>query len=159
MMGMKFTTRVVTIAPGQTARVNIDVPAGTASLTVRPQAPEGALVNGMVYGALGALESKTGRALQYEMARLAPEASTFSIMIASNPVTLESLQAGTWTACIVPLPSEVRGMGPSMEYIEREGENLPVFCATKPLAAPTQEVTIPVQLPTYVPPPAGAQGT
>jgi hypothetical protein len=74
--------------------------------------------------------------------------------IRGNPARLENLQPGDYTVCVTPYPTEVSGMSDIMGYMQREGDNLKVFCEKTTVAAdPTEQTTvIEVELPAFVPP-------
>ena len=64
---------------------------------------------------------------------------------------------GTYSACVVPFPAEVRGMA-AMGYVERHGDKLPAFCqgVTVNAAPATQQAQVPVEIPPYIPDQTGS---
>lgn len=159
MMGMGMHTVVVTVGPAETKRVTIDIPVGTSNLTVRGKSADGRPVSGMVRTVKGVVTARTARALDHELAASGAPFAAMSVMIAGNPVRVAALAAGSYSACVVAMPSELRGMGPAMDYLSREGDNLPVACAPVEVAAPEVEVQVDVVIPAYVPLPGEAPPT
>lgn len=151
MMGMGMHTVVVSVGPSETKSVTIDVPVGTATLVVKGKSRDGRPVSGQVRTVKGPITATTARALEREVAASGAPFSNISIMIAGNPVRVSGLTPGAYTACVVAMPTEVRGMGAAMDYIGREGDNLPVSCGTANVAGAEQELTIDVTIPAYVP--------
>ena len=151
MMGMGMHTIVVAVGPAETKTVAIDIPAGTAALLVKGKSADGRPVSGQVRTVNGPVTARTARAMERELAATGPSFSNISIMIAGNPVRVANLPAGQYTACVVAMPTEVRGMGAAMDYLSREGDNLPVSCGQATVGATDMELVIDVVIPAYVP--------
>ncbi|HTM23172.1 MAG TPA: carboxypeptidase regulatory-like domain-containing protein [Kofleriaceae bacterium] len=153
MSQMGFHSRVVTVQSGQTAKLTLEVTEGAIALTVQPKAdkPTGfAIVNAV----RGAIAVHSARELEAAIAAMGEGFSALSMSIRGNPARLENLQPGDYTVCVTPYPTEVSGMSDIMGYMQREGDNLKVFCEKTTVAAdPTEQTTvIEVELPAFVPP-------
>lgn len=152
--GMGFHTRVVTLGPGQTARVDLDIPSGTGAIAVRVvQKGGGAVDLAMVRAAMGQVTARDAKELEAQVAALGSPSSAFAVALGGT-ARLSGLRAGAYSVCAVPLPNEV-GVGPqAMMYVEREGERLPVFCVPASVSEGGEaEAVIEVELPRYVPMP------
>lgn len=156
MMGMGFHSQTATVRSGETARVDLSVETGDVSLSVQPVAEDGPV--GFVYlmAVQGAIEPASGRELFSAVGAIGEGASYQAISFAGRPGTLQQILPGTYTVCGVPYPREVEGMSSTMDYMEREGDELPVFCEEVAVAAAPakQSVSLPVEVPAFVPPPA-----
>jgi hypothetical protein len=155
MTGMQFHTRTATVVSGKVATVNIEITSG-ATVVAQPTLAGGGMVRiGMVRATMGAVAATTARDFNLEVARKGEPFSSLSVAILGNPARIADVPPGDVSVCVIPLPAEVRGMRPSFEYIEREGDNLPVYCSAAHVSG-TGEIPVTIivpKLPVYVPPP------
>ena len=76
-----------------------------------------------------------------------------------QPVQAKGLQAGKYSVCATVYPPQVEGMGGVMDYMKREGDNLPVQCQSVVISeAAEQNMTMRVTVPEFVPDPSGGEG-
>lgn len=159
MAGMGFHSKVVTVASGQTAKVDLVLDLGPVTLLVTPKATNKDKAGFcFVNYVQGDVTAATARELELAIAQVPEGRSGFSFTMRGNPARIESLEPGNYTVCATPFPSEVSGMSDTMAYSEREGDNLEVYCQKVKVAAQPaeQNVEIPVEVPTFVPPPSGS---
>ena len=105
------------------------------------------------------IKPTSARELELMIAQIGEGASGLSFFIRGGPADLPELKPGAYTVCAVPFPAEVQGMGDTMAYSDREGDNLPVYCKAVTVAAEPaeQSLQLDVQVPTFVPPPGEGQ--
>ncbi len=156
MMRMGFHSRSVVVQSGQTAKLNIEVSEGTVTLQVQPKAGDKPTGFAVVNSVRGAIAAASARELEAAISALPEGYSSFSPSMRGAPATIENLLPGDYTVCVAPFPTEVSGMGDTMAYMQREGDNLRVFCERTTVAAEPKEqtVVIEVEIPAFVPPPA-----
>jgi len=152
MMGMKFYSKEVVVPSGQEVKIDLAVEPGNVTVSVAAVAKTGKLGVGSVWMSSGVFAAKTANDLSVRMAAAGPGASQWIIIRAGEPAKFAEVTPGSYTACVVPFPAEVQGMA-SMGYVERHGDKLPAFCQAVTVAAsPTEQtVTIPVELPPFIP--------
>ena len=104
----------------------------------------------------GKLKAKTARELQAEIGAMGDGFWKQAFSIGGMPVKLSELVPGAYSICAVPYPVEVTGMAATLDYGEREGDNLPIYCKQLAVGAspPEQKSTLEVTAPPFVPPPA-----
>ena len=156
MAGLTFHSKTATVESGKTAHVDLVVESGPVSLAVTLAEKSGKPLGfSEVIGAMGPLQASTARELQTKLGAMGNGTSRQAFSIQGQPVTLSEVEVGHWTLCALSFPSEVKGMADTVDYAEREGDNLPVFCKGVDVAAQpaSQSVTLPVVVPPYVPPP------
>jgi uncharacterized GH25 family protein len=162
MTGMRFYSKQVEVPPGKSVSIDLAVEPGTVTLDVTLAARQGKVGVANVYIANSSITAKTQSELSLKMAAAGPGASQWVIVRNGEPARFAEVAAGTYSACAVPYPAEVKGMA-AMGYAERHGDSLLAFC--KPLtvgAAPdAQAATMPVDLPPFIPdaPPGGGSGS
>jgi protocatechuate 3,4-dioxygenase beta subunit len=153
MRGMSFHARTVTVSPGGAATADLAIDEGAITLEVTPSAEGRTVSFAIVESVEGTVTARTYDELKRLQVGRDGGLSTFGMAIAGNPARIRGLRPATYTVCAVPYPDEV-GALEGMEYLMREGDNLPVYC--KPVAvAPTpkeQALAIDVKIPAYVPP-------
>ncbi len=161
MQGMSFHTQVVIVEPKKTARVKIDLKAG-GRVVAKVEIAGGGKGLALVRAVSGPVAARTSKELDYEIAA-SGKFSAFGLSFGGAPARIDQVPPGITSVCAIPFPAEVKGMGPTMEYMNREGDSLPVFCATVQVRDGAEvELVVPVdKLPTFVPPPAepGTPGT
>jgi uncharacterized GH25 family protein len=159
MAGMKFYSQQVVVPSGKEVTVDLSVEPGAVTLDVQAVASNGTLGVANVWLASGApLTATTATQLSLQTAAAGPGASQWVIVRAGEAAVFSEVAPGAYSACIVPFPAEVKGMA-AMGYSERHGDKLPAYCRPVNVAAspPTQNVSIPVEIPPFVPdnPPGG----
>lgn len=155
MTGIGMHTQVVALEGGQTGRVTIDIPAGV-TLRAVPKPTNADEANLAMMRVVGGpkLTATNARALDLEVAARGAVYSNFAVSFRGRGAKWDDVPPGEYSVCAVPFPNELMGMAPVMEYMEREGDNLPVYCTSYTVTqAAEQTVTIEVQVPAFVPPP------
>ncbi len=156
MRGMSFNDgKQVVIEPGQTATVSFEIETGS-DIVVTFAPTNGDMGSAQVFTAQNAsITAKTAAQLQVQIATRTGGQSTFGIAIGGQPKRISGIAPGKHTVCAVPMPRELRGMRDSMDYLAREGDNLPVYCTKVSVTAevPEVQVELPLEIPAFVPPP------
>jgi len=158
MTGMKFYSKQVDVPSGKEITVDLSVEPGTVALSITAKPSAGQLGVANVWLTSGVLSAATAAELSLRMAAMGPGASQWVIVRNGEPARFADVASGSYTACVVPFPAEVRGMQ-AMGYAERHGDELRAFC--KPVsvgAAPAaQSAEILVEIPAKIeePPPPG----
>jgi uncharacterized GH25 family protein len=162
MTGMKFYSKEIAVPPGKEVTIDLAVEPGTVTLNVQPVPKSGKLGVANVWVASGNFSARTATDLGLRMAAAGQGSSQWSIIRAGEAARIAELTRGTYTACVVPFPAEVQGMG-AMGYVDRHGDKLPAFCAAITVAAAPemQSMQIPVELPPFIPdaPSGGGSGS
>jgi hypothetical protein len=85
------------------------------------------------------------------MAAAGPGATQWVIIRQGEPAVFTEVAPGSYSVCVVPFPSEVKGMG-TMGYAERHGDKLPAYCKPAAIQASPdkQGVTVPVEIPPFI---------
>jgi protocatechuate 3,4-dioxygenase beta subunit len=154
MRGMSFHDgKVLTIASNETATVELEIAGGSIELEVTPVPKSGTLEFAQVYSLQGEVTATTARELMMQTANGAGGFSSFGASIAGNPAVIRDLSAGDYTVCAVPYPSEVDSMPEMLDYMERAGDDLPIYCRRTAVAEQPdrQQLTIDVEIPAFVP--------
>lgn len=159
--GMRFFSEDVEVLSGQTVEKDLGIADGAITLTVTTVPQNVDKLNfSFLRMASGTLQAATANELERAIAAL--PGGTFSSIAFSfggQPATLKDIPPGEYTICATPYPNalERQGFG---AYIEREGDRMKVFCQTTALAAAPeqQQLSLPVEVPDFVPPPAEAGG-
>lgn len=161
MTGMKFYSKQVEVPPGAEVTVDLAVEPGAVTLDVTAVPSNGALGVANVWLATGSISATTANELGVILAAAGPGASQWVIVRRGEPARFGEVAPGRYSVCVVPYPAEIQGMA-AMGYAERHGDALPAFCkaVTVGTASP-QAVSVPVELPPYVPddPPPGGSGS
>jgi hypothetical protein len=155
MQGVGFHTAVVKVEPGKVARVTLDMPTGATVIASVSLAGGGLVPLALVRATMGPVTATTAKGMEAEVAARGEKFSSLAAAIAGSQVRIADVPAGDVSVCVVPLPREVMGMRTVIEYLEREGESLPITC-TMVRSPGSGEVPVSVtvaELPTYVPPP------
>jgi uncharacterized GH25 family protein len=163
MAGMKFYSKQVDVPPGTEVTVDLAVEPGAVTLDVTPVAQKGVLGVASVWLATGSITATTATELQLKMAAAGPGASQWVIIRQGEPAAFSEVAPASYSACVVPFPSEVKGMA-TMGYVERHGDKLPAYCKAVVVqqTPDKQGVSVPVEIPPYIPDSpqgSGAQGS
>ena len=153
--GMSFHSRSAVVESGATASIDIAVAAGEVTLLVSATASEGEVGMAQVYSVSGPVTAANASELEASLAAREEGFSSRAIMFGGEPTRIAELLPGDYTVCVVPFPVEIHGPE-GFEYLGRAGNSLAVFCVATTVA-PTpaeQQVLVPVEIPTYVPPAA-----
>jgi len=156
MRGMGFHSTSVVVESGKTATVELGIEAGSLKLTASVVEKSGKQLNfALVMGVEGKITARVARDLWTQIGGIGQGYSHQGFSIRGGPVELAELKPSIYTLCAVPYPVEVKGMPDTLEYGEREGDTLPVYCKQVNVTAEPaeQKVTLEVVAPTYVPPP------
>ncbi|MCW5808201.1 MAG: carboxypeptidase regulatory-like domain-containing protein, partial [Deltaproteobacteria bacterium] len=163
MRGMRFYSKQVDVPPGREVHVDLAVEEGaiTLEMTAVPKAGTLGVVTGRIVS--GTLTARTLNELDLRMAAAGPGTSAMTAAPPGRPLAFQNLVAGTYTACAVPFPVEVKEMMAVMGYAERHGDSLLAFCKTVTVAAApaTQSLSVQVELPPFISdaPPGGGSGS
>jgi hypothetical protein len=157
MMGMKFYSQEIVVPPGKEVTIDLAADPGTVTLEVKAVAKSGKVGVANAFIATGTVVARTATELGLKMAAAGPSSSQWVIIRNGEPAKFNEVVPGAYTACVVPFPAEVQGMG-AMGYAERNSDSLPAYCqkvAVAPAPA-TQTATVTVELPAFVPDSGGA---
>ncbi|MBL0220441.1 MAG: carboxypeptidase regulatory-like domain-containing protein [Myxococcales bacterium] len=158
MMGMRFYSKQIAVPSGKEVTIDLAVEPGAVTLNVAPKPKAGELVVASVWLTTGVIAVKTASELSLRMAAAGPGASQWVILRSGEPAAFKEVVPGQYSACVVPFPSEVRGMA-AMGYSERHGDKLPAYCKVVTVnASPTTQTTeVLVEIPAMIPdpPPSG----
>lgn len=159
MRGMGFYSKIVAVASGQTATVNLALETGDITLNVALKGQNKDVGFAFIRYVQGTITPTTARDLELMVAQVGEGSSGLSFFMRGGPAEVPELEPGVYTVCAVPFPTEVQGMGDTMAYSDREGDNLPVFCKVVTVATQPAEqaVEIAVQVPAFVPLPGEGQ--
>jgi uncharacterized GH25 family protein len=148
---VKVTEGTTTTAP------TIVLPANPVTLIVSARLPSQALVPlAEVLVVSGVFSGTTAKDIHTVVDQQAGGFNSFNIVITPRPTKVNNLQAGTYTACVVPFPAgmEKAPQAVVQDYIEHHVDALPIFCKVVEVGdKPEQALTIDV-----VQPPAPTAG-
>jgi uncharacterized GH25 family protein len=152
MMGMKFYSQQVVVPSGQEVHVDLAVEPGAVTVDVTATPKSGQLGIASAWLASGTVTATTESQLRLAMAAAGAGSSQWVIIRRGEPAQFTEITPGAYSACVVPFPAQVQGMG-AMGYAERHGDTLPAFCMpVKVNPSPeTQTVSVPVDIPPYIP--------
>jgi protocatechuate 3,4-dioxygenase beta subunit len=152
--GMKSYSQQANVPSGGQVTVNLVVDPGTIMVQVTAVPSGGALGIASTWLVSGALSAATTTDLQHKLAASGAGTSARSFALATGVAMFGQTSPGDYTACVAPLPAEVRGGGARC-YATDRGDTLPVFCQPVTVAAgpDTQTVQVPVVVPAYTPDP------
>ncbi len=159
LSGMKFYSKQVDVPSGQEVKVDLEVQPGNVALDVTAVPKSGQLGVASVWLAAGAVVAHTATELSLRMAAAGPGASQWVIVRQGEAAHFGEVVPGTYTACVVPFPTQVQGMG-VMSYVERHGDKLPAFCqgVTVNPTPETQSAKVSVEIPPYIADGSGSGG-
>jgi hypothetical protein len=151
LTGVRHHARSVRVESGKTSRVELVIVEGASEVKVVPKAKQanGRLGFTMIFGADGALEVSTARAINEAVARRDRGWWSWNISTAGSPATVTGLTAGAYTFCAVPYPESVKELRTLVGYMQTEGAKLAAFCKAVTVGgtAGPQELVIDVQMP------------
>ena len=151
MRGMGFFSKTVQVEGGKETRVDVTIERGTISLAAKAHAAGDVPVGGMGWIVSGVIAARNGKELQLKLAAHGDSFSNFTIMMTGQSAVFRELVAGSYTVCLLPLPTGIQGQA-AMGYAMRHGDELPAFC--KPVAvaeAPAeQSMVIEVETPPII---------
>src|SRR3569623_2102599 len=152
MSGMHFYSREVVVPSGQEVHADLAVDPGNVAVDVVAAPRAGKLGVAVAWLATGTITAHTASELQLMIAGAGAGASQLAIVRHGEPASFTEVMPGTYSACVVPYPAEVQGMA-AMGYMDRHGDKLAAFCMPATIAASPdhQTVTIPVDIPPYIP--------
>ncbi|MGE5183966.1 MAG: hypothetical protein ACM31C_17970, partial [Acidobacteriota bacterium] len=151
--GVRQYSQQVDLPPGGEVKVDLTADGGTVTLDVTPVAAKGPLGMTLSYLVTGAITAATAGQLSLALAAQGPGATQMTIARGGQPAAFTELAPGAYTACVVPLPSDLRG-GAAIAYEQEHASQLEAFCAAATVApTPPQQA---LQLPVEVPPMAGS---
>jgi protocatechuate 3,4-dioxygenase beta subunit len=152
--GLGFHSAAVTLAPGQTATVNLSLDAGNVTLKVTPRASNAPTTGfAIVFATDQPVAPRTARELESIFATLGEAFTGFGLAINGSAAVLKDLEPGSYTVCSWVFPNETRTRPEIQAYGEREGDNLKVFCSAV-VVAPTpaeQAFELTVEVPAFIP--------
>jgi hypothetical protein len=151
-MGLRFYSKQIDVPPGKEVTVDLAVDPGPVTVEAEAQAAGGKVGIVVAYLISTSITATTANQLQLALAAAGPGTSQLAIGRGSTPATFTNVTPGAYTACAVPLPLEVKGIG-AIGYVDRHAGKLGAFCkAVDVLASPdTQATQIPVQIPPFIP--------
>jgi protocatechuate 3,4-dioxygenase beta subunit len=163
MAGMKFYSKEAAVPSGKEVTVDLSVDPGSVTLNVQAVPKDGKQLGiaSVWLASGGSVSATTASQLQLQIAAAGPGASQWVIVRAGEPARFSEVTPGPYTACVVPFPSEVKGMG-AMGYAERHGDKLPAFCQAVTVAPSpdVQSASVGVEIPPFVPDtPGGGSGS
>jgi hypothetical protein len=145
-------TKVVTVEPDKTTRLDLDVPASGVGVTLTISPPAGAtvataqviLVSGGTFSVTNADEFND------RMGELGPGSLHQGFILKGEPVKLENIAPGAYSACGIPIPGDINSPADMMKLRDKM-HLLVVACQPATIAAQPAEQTIAIKVPT--PPP------
>ena len=143
--GLRLFSKQVDVTASPEATVELHVELGVSSVELAAVPRAGTLGAAGAWIAAGEIVASTATMLAQQLAR--SSGMSQSVMIRDGLPAHFTLVPGTYTACVVPLPSDVHGFG-SVAYLQSHGDALPAFC--QPLevsAALAQSAAIAVDIP------------
>ncbi|HUJ59126.1 MAG TPA: carboxypeptidase-like regulatory domain-containing protein, partial [Kofleriaceae bacterium] len=149
--GMQFYSQQVSVPIGQAVQLDLQVTPGDITLDVAAVPGSGTLTLAGAWLANGVITAKTGSDLSLALAGAGAGSSQFATVRGSAPAAFAQLAPAQYSACVVPLPTQVTGLN-ALGYIDRHGDKLPAYCmpVTVQPSPETQSVSIPVQIPPYI---------
>ncbi len=149
--GMQFFSKQVDVPLGANVVVDLSVQQGNVTLEVTAAPRAGTLGMASAWLASGVIAAATESALALQMAAQGAGTSQWVVIRRGAPAAFNDLSPGAYTACVVPLPSQVSGFG-ALGYMERHGDKLPAFCQQVTVAPspPQQTAAVAVDIPPYI---------
>jgi hypothetical protein len=159
LAGMKFYSKQVDVPSGQEVKVDLEVQPGNVALDVTAVPKSGQLGVASVWLATGTITARSATELSLRMAAAGAGASQWVIIRQGEPAHYGEVVPGTYSACVVPFPTQVQGMN-VMSYVERHGDKLPAFCqgVTVNPTPDTQSAKVIVEIPPYIADGSGSGG-
>lgn len=154
--GMKFYSEDVQVAANQTVEQDLGLQDGTVTLIVNTRPKNADKLNfAFLRLASGKLEVTTANQLERTIAALSGTSfSSLAFSFGGQPAKLKDIPPGEYTVCATPYPNELERQGFGA-YIERQGDNMRVFCQflAMPASPEEQQLTLEVEVPEFVPDP------
>ncbi len=150
--GMNFYSKHVDLPPSTNVTCDLSVDAGSVSVVVTPTSVGCGKV-GVAIGwiAIAKLTATTDQTLSLQLAAAGPGNSQMAIA-RNGPATFTDVASGSYTVCLVTMPSQVQGMQ-AVSYLDRHANALAAVC--KPITVTdsptTQAVTVQVTVPPMIP--------
>ena len=149
--GLRLYSQQVVVPAGGEAHMDLGIAAGDVTLVVTPTPTGGGTLGlAIAWVASGSVRAATESDLQLALAGAG--AGTTQMQIArGGTATFTALTPGAYTACVVPLPSEIHGAG-ALGYMDAHGAKLPAVCVPVAItsAPPSQALAVPVAIPALV---------
>jgi len=142
-------SQMVQVQSDQVAHLDIDVPGGAVQVTVTIVSPPGANVHAaQVMLVTGTVASGTAEQLTEAVAARGAGALHSGFMMKDQPVVLEKIDAGSYSACAIPIPGDLNDPA-AMMRIQGKLDKLISVCLPVQIAATpaAQSVTIKVPAP------------
>jgi protocatechuate 3,4-dioxygenase beta subunit len=151
--GPKFYSRQADVPTGAQVTLDLTVDPGTITVQIAAIPAAGALGIASISLVNGAITAANANDLQHKLAGSGPGMSARSRAFGTGVASFTDIAPGAYTACVAPLPVEVRGN--ALCYATDRADTLPVFCQPVTVAADpdTQTVQVPVTVPAYTPDP------
>jgi protocatechuate 3,4-dioxygenase beta subunit len=148
--GLSFYSEHVEIVAGETATLDIEAGEGGTNLTIKLVA-DVQLGFSRVHVIGGVLTAKTARELEALMGE-GTGFQSLGLSFGGRPAQASGLQPGSYSVCAIVYPPEIERGPSTLDYMKREGDNLPVQCKKVQVRdQPEQEVTLQVVAPEFVP--------
>lgn len=157
--GMRFYSRQVDVPIGQQVTLDLTVDPGSVTVNVAVAAKSGAVGIATAWLINGAITATTANNLALAVAAAGPGSSQRVLILAGEPAVFTQVAPGAYSACVTPLPAEVRGAA-ARGYADRHGDTLMSFCQPVAVAAApdSQSAQVQVVLPPFIPDPPGNGG-
>jgi hypothetical protein len=151
MMSMKAATATVVVTAGKQARVTIDIPVGTISLTVtvKPR-PNNQVDAAQVFLFSGVVAFANGKELTDGFLQGGAQGMKFWLGGTMPQPKFDELVSGTYSACTVPITGSMSD--PTfMQRIQENMQTLKVYCKTVAVTPTPSEQTTVSEVPAMTP--------
>ena len=147
--GMRQYSQQADVPAGSEVKLDLTADPGSITLDLAMVATKGQLGVTFSYLATGAIAAATATQLSLALAAQGPGA--MQAVIGRGSAAFTEVVPGAYTACVVPLPSELRGGG-ALAYVQEHGNQLRAFCQQTTVAPspPTQTLQISVEVPQMI---------
>jgi uncharacterized GH25 family protein len=157
MMGMKFYSKEIVVPSGKEVSIDLTADPGTVTLAVTVTAKTGKVGVANAFITSGVVAARTATDLGLKMAASGPASSQWVIIRNGEPATFKEIAPGGYSVCIIPFPTEVKGMA-AMGYADRHSDSLPAYCQqvkVQPSPA-SQTANVSVEIPAFEADPSGS---
>ncbi len=156
MMAMKAATARVTVVAGRDAKVTIDIPVGTISLTVTVKPMANNQVDAaQVFLFSGVVAFANGKQLTDGFLQGGAQGMKFWLGGTMPAPVFDELVAGTYSACVIPITGSMSD--PTfMQRIQENMQTLKVYCRTVKVTATPNAQTMLAEVPAMTPFPTPA---
>ena len=149
--GANFRSQMIQVRSGETAHLDIDIPAGTITVSVAVTAPPDANVHAaQVFLISGTIQATTAEQLGDAAAARGAGATHMGFIVKDEAATLDKIEPGSYTACAIPIPGDINDMA-AMMRIQGKLDKLLSVCVPAPIAASPDKQSVAIRVPT--PPP------